>query len=171
MGSGAGGPYSGTAGGSQHFAKLYYVIRKMLALDKRDESIYTQKNGYFKNPTAIELRKAINGNSVYLGKIKLNGSITYVMDKQGRIIIGKRSNPNAAGRRSPHPTLIGGKNPAVQIAGIITFRGGKIYSIDNQSGHYRPNIKSMPKVEAYLARLYQENPYVFHPKSKWRHNK
>ncbi len=171
MGSGAGGPYSGTAGGSQPFAELYYVIKKLLTLDKANNSLYTKTDGYFKNPTAIELRNAINGNSVYLGKTKLNGPITYVMDKQGRMIIGKRCNPNGAGKRSPHPTLIGGKNPAIQIAGIITFRGGKIYAIDNQSGHYRPNIKSMPKAEDYLAKLYQENPYIFHPKSKWRYNR
>ncbi len=170
MGSGAGGPYSGTAGGSQPFAELYHVLRKALNIDKKDNSIYTQKNGYFKNPTATDIKAAINGNSLYLGNTKINGSITYVIDKQGRMLIGKRCNPNVAGRRAPHPTLIGGKDPAVQIAGMIKFRGGKIYSIDNQSGHYRPNIQSLAKAEKYLEQLFKENHYVFHPKSKWRKN-
>ena len=39
---------------------------------------------------------------------KANGTYTYVMDKDGEIIFGKRSNPNDSSIRAPHPTLIGG---------------------------------------------------------------
>ena len=67
--------------------------------------------------------------------------------------------------------MIGGKDPQVQCAGIITFKDGKIFSIDNQSGHYRPNIKSMAKVEAFLDKLYKENPLLFYKTSKWRKRK
>ena len=90
------------------------------------------------------------------------------MDKQGNIIFGKRSNPNNSEKRAPHPTLMGGTDPEVQAAGIIDIRGGKIYSIDDRSGHFRPNIKSMDKVESVLEKLYEKNKFLFDRKSKWR---
>ena len=53
------------------------------------------------------------------------------------MIIGDR---NGNGRTpsktpTPHPTLIGGKDPKVKMAGILDIRGGKIYSYDDRSGH------------------------------------
>lgn len=98
-------------------------------------------------------------------------AITYVMDMNGNIIIGKRVNPNDGRKRAPHPTLIGGKDPQVQCAGMITFRKGKILSVDNQSGHYRPNIGSMNKVNDALNKLYDSNPNLFAPGSEWRKRK
>ncbi len=77
-------------------------------------------------------------------------------------------NPNDSSKRSPHPTLIGGKDPQVQCAGMITFKNGKIYSYDNSSGHFRPNSKSLPKVKAALDKLYKENPNLFDKGSEWR---
>lgn len=167
MGSGSGGSYTG-AGGSQPYADTYHVVPKELSADKKDSDIYSSSSGYFKNPTAVTLDSAVNGNSVYLGNSKVNGRLTYVMDKNGDIIFGKRSNPNDASKRSPHPTLAGGKDPQVQAAGMITFKNGKIYSVDNQSGHFRPNIQSMGKVESALQKLYERNPNLFHKDSKWR---
>ena len=38
----------------------------------------------------------------------------------------------------PHPTLVGGANPQVRAAGIVDIRGGRIYSADNTSGHFKP---------------------------------
>ena len=90
------------------------------------------------------------------------------MDKEGNIIFGKRYNPNDGRKRAPHPTLIGGKDPEVQCAGMIQFKKGRIYSVDNQSGHYRPDIKSLDKVNAALDKLYKKNPELFAPDSKWR---
>lgn len=168
MGSGAGGPYSGTAGGSQPFAELYHVIKKTLVLDKANNSLYTKTNGYFKNPTAVEITNAICGNTIMVDGKRMDGWFTYVVSQSGRLIIGIRKNPLLAGGRAPHPTLIGGKNPAVQIAGMIFCRRGKIVCVNNQSGHYRPNIKSMPKVEAILDRLFEAHPQIFHATSKWR---
>ena len=57
---------------------------------------------------------------------------------------------------------------AEKAAGMISFREGKIYSVDNNSGHYRPNIQSMGKVESALQKIYQQNPNLFHKNSKWR---
>ncbi len=48
------------------------------------------------------------------------------------------------------------------------FKNGKIYSVDSQSGHFRPNIQSMGKVESALQQLYERNPNLFHKDSKWR---
>ena len=43
------------------------------------------------------------------------------------------------------------------MAGIFKIRGGKIYSYDDRSGHYRPNIKSMKWADEAFAK---------YPKSK-----
>ena len=47
----------------------------------------------------------------------------------------------------PHPTLIGGFEPKVQGAGIVTIQGEKIIKVDNASGHFRPDSSSLGKVE------------------------
>lgn len=167
MGSGSSSSYSG-AGGSQPYANTYHVVEKELKKDKKDSDIYNPSTGYFKNPTAVSLGNATQDGSVYIGGNKANGRYTYVMDKNGDIILGKRSNPNNPSKRAPHPTLIGGKDPEVQSAGMITLKNGKIFSIDNHSGHYRPNIQSMGKIENALQRLYERNPKLFHKDSKWR---
>jgi hypothetical protein len=52
-----------------------------------------------------------------------------------------------ANARMPHPTLIGGRNPEVLAAGMVEFRGGRLYSIDNASGHFRPSNESLALVQ------------------------
>ena len=150
MGSGGSGPYSGTGGGSQAYADSYHVVDKEISKDKKDPDIYNPKTGYFHNPTATKIQDVANGNAIYIDGKKPNGPITYVLDKSDNIIIGKRKNPNDSSKRSPHPTLIGGKGPQVQCAGMITFKNGKIYSYDNSSGHFRPNSKSLPKISSFV---------------------
>ncbi len=168
MGSGSSGLYSGSGGGSQPYAELYHIVKEELNKDKKDQDIYNKNSGYFKNPTAINLESAIDGNRfVFQGK-SAEGTFTYVMDKQGNIVFGKRANPNDLSKRAPHPTLIGGKNPQVQAAGMITFRKGRILTIDDRSGHFRPNPRSLDKVDAALSKLYNHNPNIFDKNSKWR---
>ncbi len=168
MGSGSGNGYSGTRGGSQPYASKYGVVPQLLNKDKGDPDIYSKENGYFKNQTATKLEDDISGNNVTLDGARENGDYTYVMDESGDIVFGKRNNPNDSRKRSPHPTLVGGKNPQVQCAGMINFRNGKIYSVNTDSGHYRPNIKSLEKVDTALQILYNSNPNLFHRNSKWR---
>ena len=169
MGSGAGNGYSGTRGGSQPYASAYGVVPQLLNKDKVDKDIFDkEKSGYFKNPTAVNLNDTITGNNVKFEDSNANGDFTYVMDEAGKIIFGKRCNPNDGRKRSPHPTLLGGKNPKVQCAGMINFRNGKIYSVNANSGHYRPNKKSLDKVNNALQKLYKSNPRLFHRNSKWR---
>ena len=168
MGSGSGGSYSGTNGGSQPYADKYDVVQSMLNRDKKDSDIYSKDTGYFKNPSAVNLKDSISGNYVVFEDNHANGQMTYVLSESGNIIFGKRCNPNDARKRSPHPTLVGGKNPKVQCAGMIEFRNGKIFSVDTNSGHYRPDKKSLDKVDKALKQLYDHNPRLFHRDSKWR---
>ena len=167
MGSGMSGSYSQTKGGSQPYSELYSVFGSELRKDKENPDIYGD-SGYFKNPSAISLEEAIDGNRFMLAGHRIEGALTYVLDKSGNIIIGKRSNPNSKLKRAPHPTLIGGKDPQVQCAGIIVFRKGRIISVDNRSGHFRPDIKSLDKVIEVLDKLYKKNPNLFDKKSIWR---
>lgn len=163
MGSGSSGPYgsSSSGSGSQPYAPTYHVVDEMLNRDKADSDIYSPSTGYPKNPTARNIEDSIVHEHIEIGNKTPNGPVTYVLDESGNIIIGKRNNPINPDKRSPHPMLIGGKNPQVQCAGMITFKAGKITSIDNQSGHFRPNIKSMDKVYSALHKLYETNPEVF----------
>ena len=54
------------------------------------------------------------------------------------------------------------------MAGLLKIGGGKILSYDNNSGHYKPNSKSLEKVDSFLDKLYKRNPNPFDKRSKWR---
>ena len=187
MGSGVSGLYSGTygsitaggaggnrnatasssdsSGGSQEYSAQYSVVKRMHERDKKDSAIWSDDSGYYKNPSAANIEDCANGSSIVYEGRKANGKMTYVVDTKGNLIFGKRDNPINPKTRSPHPMLIGGKDPQVRMAGMIEFRGGKIFAIDNDSGHYRPPAKSLEAAEEALSRLPRE---VFHKDSKWR---
>lgn len=167
MGSGSSGSYTGTRGGSQPYAEKYHVVSKALAEDKKDPDIYDPRTGYFTNPKAVALEDAAVSNGFRFDGAKPDGPMTYVLTENGELIVGRRYNPNDPRKRAPHPTLIGGKDPQVQCAGMITFRKGKIKAVDNQSGHYRPDIKSLEKVDRVLQALYEQNSNLFDKHSKW----
>lgn len=99
---------------------------------------------------------------------KATGTFMYVLDTDGHIVFGARRNPYNSNGRSPHPTLIGGKNPVVQAAGLMNIEGGRIASFNDQSGHFRPSSKSMDKVEAALRKLYDKNHNLFSKDFTWR---
>lgn len=168
MGSGSSGGYGSGGNGSQPYAPSYHVTSDMLKMDKKDPDIYNPNTGYFKNPTATNLETAIDGNRFVFNGNRAEGTMTYVLDKNGNIIFGKRCNPNDDRKRAPHPTLIGGKDPQVQCAGMITFHKGRISSVDDRSGHFRPNSKSLEKVDAILQNICDNNPRLFDKNSKWR---
>lgn len=116
-----------------------------------DEAAGVLRNGeYVKNPTAHNINDYISEGSNYLGSKNMNGQYMYVVDMDGNIIIGTRG-----GQRMPHPTLVGGRNPQVQAAGMIEIRGGKIYSINNASGHFKPSIESLEVAEDVFSNLPQ----------------
>ena len=94
MGSGSGGSYSGTNGGSQPYAESYHVVSTEYNKDKADPDIYNKESGYFKNPSAVSLEDAMDGNRFVFQGNRAEGYFTYVLDIAGNIIFGKRCNPN-----------------------------------------------------------------------------
>lgn len=86
----------------------------------------------------------------------MSGQFMYVVDDAENIIIGTRAR-NVPGFEQfnglPHPTLVGGSGPKVRAAGIIDIRGGRIYSIDNASGHFRPGAGSLEAAERAFRKL------------------
>lgn len=80
------------------------------------------------------------------GRIKLDKSIAtnkpidFVVDKQGNLILGSKHHlPGNAGE--------------VQAAGQMKISGGKIKSITNESGHYRPTIEEARKYPEMLRKM------------------
>lgn len=161
MGSGRSGRYNGTRGSSQPYAKSYKVCKDMQKWDK-ERGIYSKKVGYAKNPTAKKLSDLIKGN--YIGDKRTNLHIPYVITTKGDIIVGRRNGNGKDGDPTPHPTLIGGKHPKVKCAGILEIAGGKIKSIDSNSGHFKPNKKSLPEAKKILEKLPKK---LFHKKYDW----
>jgi len=80
--------------------------------------------------------KLLNGNN--LTTPSNQEGLMYIIDELNNIWIGGRGGVNSF----PHPTLVGGYNPNVKCAGMIHFKNGKIYRIDNNSGHFKP-LKGM----------------------------
>ena len=165
MGSGISDIYTGTNGGSQPYAPSYQVTPDMLQYDK-NRGVYHDGH-YDKNPTARNINDSINGDYIE-NKQYSDQNLTYAIDMQGNIIIGKRNGNGRDGIATPHPTLIGGKNPEVQVAGILDIRGGKIYSYDNQSGHFKPNAKSLEAADKAFGKLPRK---LFHKDFKGGKNK
>lgn len=149
MGSGPSGGYGGGSTGSQPYAPSYHVEKSMHEYDIKNGTFHD--GHYDKNPTAQNITDMINGN--YIGNKNTNLDMPYVVDLQGNIILGKRNGNGRDGVPTPHPTLIGGKDPQVQMAGIVHIHGGKIASYDNQSGHFKPNSKSMKAADEAFGKL------------------
>lgn len=149
MGSGANGSYGGGSSGSQPYAPSYHVEKSMHEMDIRNGTYHD--GHYDKNPTAQNINDMINGN--YVGNKNTNIDMPYVIDLNGNIILGRRNGNGRNGAPTPHPTLVGGKDPQVQMAGIVHIQGGKIASYDNQSGHYKPSSKSMDVADEAFGKL------------------
>lgn len=153
MGSGISGNYKGTYGArqSQPYASRYSVLTRLKQFDIQS-GVYKKNVGYIPNPTATKISEAMQKNHTFhINGHRIEGKLTYVINVKGEIIIGTRDRSSPL--RSPHPRLIGGLNPKVKCAGMIEFRKGRIYAIDNHSGHYKPNIKSMKWVYKALSQL------------------
>ena len=167
MGSGPGGSYSESSSSwkSQDYAASYSVVSTEYDKDIKNSYVYNKNTGYYKNPTTTNINDAIKNNNVYFEGHKANGKYTYALKTNGELVFAKRASKDR-GKRSPHPSLIGGKNPTVKMAGMIDIRNGKIYDVNADSGHYRPNIKSLSKVENMLYNTYGNN--IFAKKSRLR---
>lgn len=133
--------------------------------DGKVKPVWTAEGGYMKNPSARALSSLLKNGRV--GGGFENGRFMYVVGTDGEVVLARRLGEpgGAAGRATgmPHPTLLGGDKPVVLAAGEVEIRGGKIYNIDNQSGHFQPTRKAMrTSVKAFL-RL---PPTAFHPEFK-----
>ncbi len=150
MGSGISGNYSGTKPieSSQIYAESYGVTPEMLQFDI-NRGVYD--GTYEKNPTAQKIEDVINGE--YIISESRDRYLTYVIDMNDNIIVAERNGNGFKGKATPHPTLIGGKNPRVKMAGILHLDKGKIVSYDNMSGHFKPNIKSMDVAKKVFDKL------------------
>ena len=149
MGSGISGNYSGTIEMSQPYSTSYEVCKDMLEFDIT-RGVYV--NGtYEKNPTAKNIYDVIDGE--YIASNKRNKSMTYVIDMNDNIIVAERNGNGFNGKATPHPTLIGGPNPKVKMAGILKLKDGKITSYDNMSGHFKPNLRSMKIADEAFGKL------------------
>lgn len=124
---------------------VYVVDESMHAADMAAGVL--RGGSYVKNPTARRLADLIT-ESGRIGSKQMSGRFMYVVDQNGDIIIGTRG-----GQRMPHPTLIGGENPQVRAAGMVDIRGGKIYSVDNASGHFKPGPESLRAAEEAFNKL------------------
>ena len=161
MGSGSKGSYGNGTSGSQPYAPTYHVVGEMMESDKQNPNIYSPRTGYFKNPLAVSIQKSIKNGQIQMDGHSAHGTFTYVVNQNGEIVFGKRFNPNSSRGRAPHPTLIGGKDPQVQCAGMIRIEKGRIVWYDNQSGHYRPNAKSLITVDRTIKELKKTHPEIF----------
>jgi hypothetical protein len=124
------------------------------AMRAADEAAGVIVNGrYITNPTAKNLAGLLTDSGKIGGK-QISGQFMYVVDDAGNIIIGTR-----AGQRMPHPTLIGGANPQVRAAGIVDIRGGRIFSVDNASGHFKPGSGSLGAAEEAFRRLLPDSAF------------
>lgn len=126
-------------------SEMWQVDPAMRAADEQAGLIVD--GSYIKNPTAKNLKSLLN-ESGKIGSKEMSGEFMYVVDAEGNIIIGTR-----AGQRMPHPTLVGGKNPTVKAAGIVDIRGGRIYSVNNASGHFKPGSTSLDAARAAFEEL------------------
>ena len=175
MGSGISGLYTGTYGanaaaggapavgggiggadatrGSQPYASSYGVTPDMLQYDK-DRGVYSDEKGYTRNPTAVNAHDSVRDGILVDHKGEpMNGDYTYVVKENGELVIGKRNGNGRDGKATPHPTLVGGKEPRVKVAGMVTMSNGKIVKYDNESGHFKPNDLSMPEADKAFSQL------------------
>ena len=153
------GSYSSSPlhGQSQPYKSEYSVYERMLKKDLK-HGIYDTTVGYTKNPTANFLDDVVSGD--YIINERFSDVLTYVITTDDKVIIGKRNGNGKTGLQTPHPTLIGGKDPKVKMAGMLDIRGGKIYSYDNGSGHYRPNSESMKYSDELFKKYPKHKKYI-----------
>ncbi len=138
---------------SQPYADSYGVTPDMLQYDK-DRGVYSEETGYTCNPTTVNARDNVRKGVIvdHEGK-PMNGSYTYAVRENGELVIGKRNGNGKDGKATPHPTLIGGKEPRVKVAGTVTMSDGKIVKYDNESGHFKPNDLSMHEADKAFSQL------------------
>jgi hypothetical protein len=143
---------------------LKHVDPRMYAGDVRAGGI-VENGAYRKAETANISRVTSTSGLTQQGRLRVPGSsqaprgssLMYVVDENGAVTISKR-----AGQRLPHPTLVGGRDPRVQAAGMVEFDGkGRILRISNGSGHFKPGSATLARAQKAFSQL---PPSAFSPK-------
>jgi hypothetical protein len=124
-------------------------IRRIDPGNPASELVYNDTRGYIRNPSATRLSDVVSNGRV-TGDFR-NGTFQYVVDQNGEVWVGRRMRQNM-----PHPTLIGGRDPQVQAAGMLEIQGGEIVRVDNHSGHFRPPRPTVRRAIDALTRLPRE---------------
>ncbi|MDU6011990.1 MAG: hypothetical protein E6Y86_08110 [Slackia sp.] len=75
----------------------------------------------------------------------MDGYYTYAVKENGELVIGERNGNGKDGKATPYQTLVGGREPRVKVAGMVTMSNGKIVKYDSESGHFKANDLSMPE--------------------------
>lgn len=83
----------------------------------------------------------------------MDGTYTYAVKEDGELVIGKRNGNGRDGKATPHPTLVGGKNPRVRVAGMVTLSHDQVFKYDTESGHFKPNAKSIAAADDAFSQL------------------
>lgn len=117
----------------------------------KGKPIWTQQKGYIVNPSRVNVSQLQISKSGRITGAFRNGRFMYVVDARGEVWLGKRLASSAGSL--PHPTLIGGKSPTVQAAGMVEIRGGRIVNINNHSGHFKPPRGALSAAIRGFARL------------------
>ncbi|MDQ1920684.1 SpvB/TcaC N-terminal domain-containing protein [Massilia pseudoviolaceinigra] len=125
-----------------------------LAMMPGDEAAGVLSDGVYRvNPTARLLEERLSPTGL-IENSRMSGRFMYVVNEDGQIIMGTRGGlVDGVRQRMPHPTLVGGAEPQVQAAGMVDIRGGRIFSVDNDSGHFRPSAESLQAAAAAFGRL------------------
>lgn len=83
----------------------------------------------------------------------MDGYYTYAVKENGELVIGERNGNGKDGKATPHQTLVGGREPRVKVAGMVTMSNGKIVKYDSESGHFKANDLSMPEPNKAFSQL------------------
>ena len=151
-------------------SNLKAVELDMYALDRARTSIKSifkeGTNEYVPNHTRRNLTeldinlqsgKIRDANGNVLNTDNVNGEgLMYVIDEFDNIIIGSRGGLD---NNYPHPTLIGGRNPNVKMAGMIRFKNGRIFEINNISGHFKPPRSMLDEAERIFRNRMPKNSF------------
>ena len=84
--------------------------------------------------------KIVDGKVEMNGNVVTSGQFDFVVTIEGNIMLGRK-----------HTYM--SKGADVQAAGTLKLRNGKVVNIDNNSGHYVPNLEQTLKFK----QIFQEN--------------
>ncbi|WP_148362961.1 hypothetical protein [Olsenella massiliensis] len=69
-----------------------------------------------RNPTAVNAHDSVSdGVLVNHAEKPTDNHYTYTVKENGELVIGERNGTGKDGKTTPHPTLVGGREPRVKV--------------------------------------------------------